>query len=379
MKDTLIWRGSALDILRGACTPHGIRASWQDHANYAAVFARDAVMSGIAGWLVGDAAIVEGFVRTLEHLKKWQGPQGQIPSNFEYLDDGTIKVSFGTLSPKIDAATWYMIGVGLLTRDRILDKQAYQESIIQVVDLLQGIEYNGRHLMTIPMGGNWADEYIYDGYILYDQVLRAWGLKLLGEVYCQEEWILKSQAILECIAKAYRDEEIPYYCASFTPGGRFRYFDLAAHSLLFIVRPLAKSKDDFNPLLWMASQFLDQGSMPGAFYPIITEEDSDWHRLRTYHLYDFRNKPHHYHNGGIWYIWLGWLSVALSLQGLDDDLQKLLDLSFSFLESQSDFQFDEYIIADEMRPAGTQHLCYTATGIVLLSLASEGFDFSRLK
>jgi hypothetical protein len=27
------------------------------------------------------------------------------------------------------------------------------------------------------MSGNWADEYITDGYVLYDQLLRVWALK----------------------------------------------------------------------------------------------------------------------------------------------------------------------------------------------------------
>ena len=29
----------------------------------------------------------------------------------------------------------------------------------------------------MPLSGNWADEYITDGYVLYDQLLRVWALK----------------------------------------------------------------------------------------------------------------------------------------------------------------------------------------------------------
>jgi hypothetical protein len=60
--------------------------------------------------------------------------------------------------------------------------------------LLDGIEYNGRHLLYVPAGGNWADEYPFDGYILYDQVLRAWGLRLLGTVANEPAWVAKSCA-----------------------------------------------------------------------------------------------------------------------------------------------------------------------------------------
>src|SRR5512140_3583304 len=72
----------AVMLLHSLSGPRGIRASASSHANYAAVFARDAVMAGIAGLLIEDPAISLGLRRTLEHLRDLQGPEGQIASNY---------------------------------------------------------------------------------------------------------------------------------------------------------------------------------------------------------------------------------------------------------------------------------------------------------
>lgn len=372
------WLVRSQELLRDACTPWGIKASLTDLDNYGAIFTRDAVMAGIVGVLLKDKAIVEGFKNTVFHLKELQGKQGQIASNFTVVEGKIVKVSFGTLSPKIDSCTWYMIGVGLLLKEGFIEKEAYRESIEKTVALLDALEYNGKHLMYIPKGGNWADEYVYEGYIIYDQILRVWGLSLLASMYENKDWADKSLAITHCIEKNYKDDTSTFFYSSFYPGGKFKKFDLAAHTLAGIVL----EKDNLfveQALDWIFNQFLKENRLPPAFYPVIQEKDLEWETLRNYHLFEFKNKPHHYHNGGIWWIWLGWLSVSLSLWNKKKYLDKLTLLSFNYLDSIEQFDFDEYLSADELKPNGTKKLCYSATGIAMLSLANNNFDFSNLK
>ena len=88
MKDQLPFDESIV-LLRALATPQGILASRSAVANYAAVFARDAIMAGVAGLAVGDEQIVTGLRRTLEQLRTLQGPQGQIASNFRTGPAGT--------------------------------------------------------------------------------------------------------------------------------------------------------------------------------------------------------------------------------------------------------------------------------------------------
>ena len=52
--------------------------------------------------------------------------------------------------------------------------------VIEKVNFLLGAwEFNNRGLLYIPVTGDWADEYIHNGYILYDQLLYLQALRIL--------------------------------------------------------------------------------------------------------------------------------------------------------------------------------------------------------
>ncbi len=363
--------GEAVALLRALCGPDGIHASLSATANYRAVFARDAVMAGTAGVLLGDDTVSHAFVRTLERLRELQGPEGQIASNFEIRPDAPPHVSFGTLAPRIDAATWYLIGISIGAKAGLLDAGAFHESARAVVRLLDGIEYNGRHLLYIPTGGNWADEYIYDGYILYDQVLRAWGLRLLGGILQEPAWEAKAARIGETIDARYwldPSRERGHPAASLSPVGTQDMFDLAACSLLAVsdVAPRMAGA----ALDWIDEQFLSKAKLPPAFHPVIDEHSPQWPALRRYHLHDFRNAPHEYHNGGIWPIWLGWLSLALAHTGRASELERLCTIADEALRSDGPYAFEEYLHGQTGEPAGTQRMAYSATGVVFMRRAA---------
>ncbi len=359
---------ASMALLRSLAGPHGIHASSSSTANYRAVFARDAVMAGVAGLLAGDATITEGLVRTLRGLRDVQGPEGQIASNYEMSDAGAPMVSFGTLAPRFDGATWYLVGVGLAARAGALDPAPFRDSAARTVRLLDGIEYNGRHLLYVPTGGNWADEYVYDGYILYDQVLRAWGLRLLGDAYDEPAWLTKADAIEQAIETRFRSADgTGHPIASFTPVGARDTFDLAACSLLAVsgVAPALGGA----ALGWIAASFLDRALLPPAFHPVIDETHPDWPALSRYHLHGFRNRPHEYHNGGVWPIWLGWLALGLAHAGRAGDLARLRDTVRDGLGALPRFDFEEYLHGVTGAPGGTTGMAYTATGLVFLALA----------
>ena len=188
MNDPVPMYDEAVALLHALSGPNGIRASASSHANYGAIFTRDAVMAGIAGLALGDVAITGGLVRTLEHLRELRGPEGQSPSNYTRPESGPPHASFGSLVPRLDAPLWYVIGIGLAARAGVLDPAPYFPSVESIMHLMAAIEYNGRHLIYVPVGGDWADEYIYEGYILHDQVLRAWALRLAAEMYDEPRW-----------------------------------------------------------------------------------------------------------------------------------------------------------------------------------------------
>jgi hypothetical protein len=373
----------ALALLGSLRGPYGFHASATDTANYRAVFARDAIMAGIAGLLLADQHLVEGLDWTLEHLADLQGPEGQVASNFTFRGDGPPTVSFGTLAPRLDAACWFLVGVGLGARVGAVDPAPLRDAVGRVVRLLDGIEYNGRHLLYVPTGGDWADEWIYEGYVLHDQVLRAWGLRLVGETYGQRAWREKSARIAETIDAAFWPADAAEHdrpIAAFTPARTFDMFDLAATSLLAVSGLLPRRTA--ATLDWIARTYLDRGALPPAFAPVIEEGHADWPALRRYQLHGFRNRPHEYHNGGIWPIWLGWLALAYGKAGRADDLQRLRALvheaAVRLAGADGDgFRFPEYLHGRTLAPGGTEQMAYTATGIVYLATA-DGRHATRL-
>ncbi len=369
---TVPYLDEAIGLLRVLSGPHGIHASQASTANYRAVFSRDGVMAGIAGLMLGDARITAGLVRTLEGLRDTQGRQGQVASNYELRDGQPPHVSFGSLAPRIDGATWYLLGVALAARRGAINPDDFEDSAHAAVRVLDALEYNGRHLIYIPTGGNWADEYIYDGYILYDQVLRAWALRLLGVTYEEHAWVEKAHDIADRIDTSFWPTPQSHPChpvASFSPVVTRNIFDLAACSLLALsdIAPQMSA----SALDWIEAEFLAAGALPPAFHPVINEGDPEWPALRRYHLHEFRNRPHEYHNGGIWPIWLGWLALALAHTGRTTALERLRALTASRLTATPTYGFEEYFHGATGQSLGTPHMAYTATGIVFLEHAAR--------
>jgi len=387
----------AVQLLHSLSGPHGIRASSVAKDNYGAVFTRDAVMAGIAGLLIEDATITAGLVRTLEQLRDLQGPEGQVASNYEVLSQHPPRVSFGALVPRIDAATWYLIGVALAVRVGALDPASFRHSVRLVVRLLAALEYNDRQLIYVPPGGNWADEYPYEGYVLYDQVLRAWGLRLLASTYDEPGWADKADLIEQTIEINYWptaeteqrhgqfhsptvrqliDNKRVHPVASFSPAGSWNIFDLAACSLL-AVSGIAPSLGSAS-LCWIMERFLNRLELPPAFHPVIDEAHPRWPAIREYFLYEFRNRPHEYHNGGVWPIWLGWLALALGNNGRIAALEQLRRVVHLRLGALTNFRFDEYLHGSTGMPGGTTGMAYSATGIVFLEIASSDYRLNLL-
>ena len=329
-------------------------------------------MAGVAGLLLHDEAITAGLARTLNGLRDTQGPEGQIASNFELRDDAPPHVSFGSLAPRIDGATWYLVGVALASRHEAINPDDFEDSVRAAIRVLDALEYNGRHLIYIPTGGNWADEYIYDGYILYDQVLRAWALRLLGVTYEEHAWVEKAARIAARIDDSFWPTPRSGVChpvASFTPVGARDIFDLAACSLLALsdIAPAMSAA----ALDWITIEFLDQGKLPPAFHPVIDEQHPEWQALSHYHLHGFRNRPFEYHNGGIWPIWLGWLALALAHTGRTKALATLQTLAAAHLTRTEPYGFEEYFHGATGESLGTPRMAYSATGIVFLEQAAH--------
>ena len=359
-------------LLRSLCGPHGIRASLSSSANYGAVFTRDAVMAGIAGLLLDDSTVSTALARTLEHLRDLQGREGQIASNYEVTGSGSPRVSFGSLVPRLDAPLWYLVGIGAAARAGALDPAPFRDSVRAVVRMLDALEYNGKHLLYVPVGGDWADEWIYEGYILHEQVLRAWALRYVGAAYGEPSWRTKAGDIEAAIERHFWTPDAirrGYPLAAFTPARTHDMFDLATISLL-AVSGLAPTIAD-TALTSIAKRYLARAELPPVFHPVIDEEHPEWPALQRYHLHGFRNRPHEYHNGGIWPIWLGWLGLALGRLGRVAELEHLRGALAARLRAAGRYEFEEYLHGITGVPGGIAQMAYSATGLLMLQAAGS--------
>src|SRR4029079_17012901 len=150
-------------------------------------------------------------------------------------------------------------------------------------------------------------------------------------------------------------------------------FDLAACSLLAVAGLVPRLTA--IALDWIDERFLERGELPPAFHPVIDESHADWPALRRYHLHEFRNRPHEYHNGGVWPIWLGWLALGFARSGRSDALERLRHAVAERIASRATFAFDEYVHGITSEPGGVTQMAYTATGLVFL--ANAGADRQR--
>ncbi len=377
----------AIKTIIAAISPNGICASSIASENYKRVWSRDAVMAGLAGFMAGDETIIAALKKSLDTLKNHQHPIGFIPSNVGE------KVSYGSLVGRVDATLWYIIGVGFYYQykkdEKFLEK--HRASIQKAISLTQAWEFNGRHLIYTPLSGNWADEYPIQGYTLYDNCLRLWGYRLwkmlLPKIIADEKikditkaiqenfWVTNTEIGKEkyhpsLYQNASHKNHSQYFEAGFSPAKYYRMFDAAGNGLALILSLATEAQ--VNQLeQYLASVFLhlNNNLMP-AFWPPIEKGDVLWDDLAMNYSYTFKNHPHHFHNGGIWPIMMGWLCLGLRVQGRHEWPDKMA-AAYEKIAVAEAFTFSEYISSDHFIPSGKRQMCFSAAGAIYMLEGAE--------
>lgn len=371
----------SLDLLRNASSKEGFLASALDISNYKRVWARDGVICGLAALASGDEKLINTFEQTLKTLASHQHVMGTIPSNVAF-NGKEVEVSYGGLAGRVDAVTWFIIGVCQLAyhkQDENILKH-YEAQIEKCLFLLNAWEFNNKHLMYVPLSGNWADEYITDGYVLYDQLLRLWALKSYNHFKNSDVLSSKITRIIEAIEmnflsnsqgekfhpRAYdvvtKDSYVP---ASFSPSGYKTQFDAFANSL-FLILDIGNS--ELNDHIISYSQNLlkeTKLNVIPAFWPPVKEQDEEWSLLKDNCKYEFRNFPYEFHNGGSWPMVNGFYGMALSYQGYKAEAQNLLE-HIDFLNAQKEFSFYENFNTQTGDPIGVPKCAWSAAAAIML-------------
>ncbi|MFN3801955.1 glycoside hydrolase 100 family protein [Belliella pelovolcani] len=377
--DIQIANEKATEVLRLASHPMGFLASAVGKDNYQRIWARDGVITGLAALASRDLDLIATFKATMETLGAHISPQGHVPSN---VDINSGDVSYGGLAGRADTGSWWIIGMCLYSKytgDRSLLVK-YKSEIQGIHDLYQAWEYNNKNLIYVPLAGDWADEYILSGYVLYDQVLRFASLKLSSEAFENATWALKAENVYTSIRdnfdlskgsnlagihpsakkKELEKGSIPYLPASFNPAGYQNYFDALGNALaiIFRIHPNAHACLD-----WVESRQLNP--IP-AFYPTILPEHPDYHLLQQNYRFDFRNHPHEFHNGGIWPMVNGFWGMASLLIKGKQEAEQVLGRIIG-LNSLENWDFNECFHGVSSLPCGVKACTWSAAGQLLLS------------
>ncbi len=370
-----------IDLLKTCSSEHGFLASAQSISNYKRVWARDGVICGLAALVSGDEMLVDTFRKTLETLAKHQHACGTIPSNVAQTENGA-EVSYGGLAGRVDAVTWYIIGhcqYAYATQNSDWIAQ-YQASIEQCFDLLQAWEFNNKHLIYVPLSGNWADEYITEGYVLYDQLLHLWALRAYNYFVKSPEMAKKIADVTQAICanffpdntqekfhpRAYKAHLFEDYLpCCFTPAGYKKPFDALAHALVLIL-DIAPKEIQSQITSYLSDHIQNQpmGLVP-AFWPPIETSDPEWLLLENNCKYEFRNQPFEFHNAGSWPMVNGFVGWALNNCALSDLAGDLLE-KINQANAQENHAFYENFNTKTTKPNGVSQCAWSAAGAVLL-------------
>ncbi len=399
----------AVTQLRRAATADGFVASTTSRHNYRRIWGRDGTIISLAALQLEDGDFKKTVLSTLRTLMRHQGPHGEIPSN---VDVAQGHVSYGSTAGRVDANLWFLIGCHQYWRttgdDRFLEE--FLPAIQKVEFLLGAWEYNTKGLLYIPETGDWADEYLQHGYVLYDQLLYWRALVGLNEMYqhansgSRENYLYeKAGRLLDLIRTNYwfnnhcdshqTDAYHPYMykkgCAAaterdtywlpyFSPTGYGYRFDAMANVLCSLLKVADEKQQD------KIDKYIEDDIVPRqlkllpAFSPVIEEIDKDWEELQSTFSYTFKNKPYEYHNGGLWPLITGFYAADLAGRGQKQKARQYLEALHQANRMDAEggeWGFHEFINGQTFQPGGTRHQTWSASAAVMGHLALAGKTF----
>lgn len=339
----------------------GFVASTEARTNYRRVWGRDGCICGLAALVSDEPELVEATRRTLDTLARHQGPSGQIPSNVS--EDG--QVSYGGTAGRVDATIWFVLTACLF--GRLVDDEAlarWWPAVERAERVLRAWEHNDGGLVYVPVSGDWADEYVLDGYLLYDQVLRLWAARewhASAERLGRERRGARAPELVERrIIEAFTEVDGQgHLIAGFHAGARHEMFDALGHALYLL---LEVGPEQRRRIILRHAESVTRHDLVPAFWPPIAPEDPRYAALERAAAEHLRNRPGRYHNGGLWPMVTGFWAAAARRLGETD----LADRWATGVAAANRAHDDpEYLDAHSGEPAGTRGQAWSAAAELL--------------
>lgn len=366
----------AVVLLRKVSTGAGFTATPAALDNYYRVWTRDATVCGIACAVLNNEHLLETFKRSLHTIWQHQHITGCLPSNVTVQ---TSEAGYGGSTGRADNTSWGIIGACLYTSvtgdNHFL--RGLETRIEKAFGVLDAWEYNGRNLLYVPQSGDWADEYVHHGYVLFDQLLRYWALMLAAKMLNNETYAKKAAQVKQVIEYNffYREDDGHWYSAQlkrmkttapkeywwlgFNPAQLYPQFDLQANMLALVLK-LGTNEQQQRLTGWLQQFVQANNHMLPSFYPAIGYNDHLMAELENNYAYRFRNKPHEFHNGGLWPVWNGWMCAAVA--PYDAALHATL---MQRMEKEIDGTFNECLHGETALPCGVEECAWSAAGYII--------------
>ncbi|GER59504.1 hypothetical protein ULMA_16120 [Patiriisocius marinus] len=382
----------AISLLHTASNKNGFLASAEAISNYKRIWARDGVICGLAALLDGDEKLISIFKNTLITLANHQHELGHIPSNVYFKENEETEVSFGGLAGRVDTISWFIIGVCNYT-NTTNDEEFFNKMKTHIdkgLKLLNAWEFNNNHLLYVPRSGNWADEYITEGHIFYDQVLRLWALRCVCQIENSKHISEKINLVTTILEENYTAGTIlhpfhprayktlkmePYWMASINPSGYQTMFDAFGNSIALLLK-LGDDTFRKNQILYMEElrKSLKLQLLP-AFWDPIFPEDQQWKLLENNCKYQFRNIPYEFHNGGTWQMVNGFYGMSIT-KDMPDVAEEII-AGIEMLNSEEDFGFYENFNTQTGAATGVKFCTWSAAGQIIATQSNKGKTFLK--
>lgn len=411
--DSLFKEGynQAYDLLIRCKSHDGFLATPTQHANYRRIWARDGVIIGLAALLTGDKDLFSSLKKTLITLAGFQGPHGEIPSN---VAPHSGRVSYGGMIGRVDADLWFIIGCAeyfAATGDEEFISRM-EPVLLKVLFLLGSWEFNNRGLLYIPQTGDWADEYLQHGFVLYDQLLYLQALRSLIFIEKQlhntvnTQLVTKINQLHHLIFDNYwfNDKDKPpvhvyhkilykkgksasahnhnvYWMPFFSPHGYGYRFDSFANILASLFHIADKRRREIVDSYIQKNIVQPDLHLLPAFHPVIKPVDDDWVDLQMTFSHTFKNQPYHYHNGGRWAMITGFYVADLAGRGqMEKARQYMKGIHQANRLCQDDecWCFPEFIHGRKREAGGNTMQGWSAAGTIIGAKSIEGKEVFRI-
>ena len=303
----------------------------------------------------------------------------------------TNGISYGGTVGRADNPSWAVIGLcqyTLVTNDMALAKK-YEAHVARCFSLMDAWEFNGKHLLYVPQSGDWADEYIQHGYILFDQLLRVWALRAGGlRITVRPSGMIKLRCILQVVRKNFWNTQdgsglyaanlshqlntapSDYWLLGFNPSRVYKFFDLQANSLALLLG-LGNTVQNNSVLAFIGRLVESYHGMLPSFYPSIEPGDWEMSELESNYAYTFRNRPHEFHNGGLWPVWNGLLVAALIKNNATSMAKQLVEYIHQ-ANARNEWEMNECFHGKLHENIGVPRCTWSAGGAVIAEQAYAG-------